>query len=786
MSKGICIIPLSKIKNNINSGAKARNLSILQKMGLKIPRTFVIPFEAFEEYKVDRESGINSVIKCLERILDENKRYSVRSSANIEDSSLISFAGQFETQLNCENLNDVKNAIERTWISAHGEKPTTYKSDLGHADVNLKMAVIVQEMVEPEFSGVVFTKNPLTGLDEVIVETVDGYCDSLVQKGATPERWVYKWGNWIEYPRQNEKRAHVILKIVETALNIGKKVGTPIDLEWAYDGNEIFWLQMREITALKNTYLYSNRLSKEFLPGIILPLVWSVNIPVVNSSWKRLFIELIGSSAKSIDINSLAKSFYFRAYFNMTVVGNIFQLLGMPREALEILAGIEASKEGRPSFRPSPKTIRYFPKMILVAIRKLFFSKKIELFLRNRKKQYQKIATKEFESLNEFDTLEIINDLFELNTDSSYYVIVSQLLNSLYNTMLRSSLGKKGLDFAKVGFRETKKRLQPIDPKQQLIFLNKEFQSLKADKQSLLRELSWNEVMKAEELGSFKDNLRRFIRSFGHLSDSGNDFSKPTWKENPDNVLKMILDQNSQVVRHKEDAVNPDFEALLSNSRMIRFIYRRAAKYREYRESVNFLYTFGYSLFRRCFMRLGDLLNQKGILDQKNDIFYISYDELKHLIKDDTLKVSLNRKIVKRKSDIERFKNITVPEVIYNELPESALIKGKILRDLKGLATSRGHYIGPARIVNGPSDFKNIKIGDVLVIPFSDVSWTPLFSKASAIISESGGILSHCSIVAREYGIPAVVSVTGAMNIVDGTILAVDGYNGKVQIIEEA
>jgi pyruvate,water dikinase len=647
------------------------------------------------------------------------------------------------------------------------------------------MAIIVQEMVEPEFSGVVFTKNPLTGLDEVIVETVDGYCDSLVQKGVTPERWVYKWGKLIEFPENRTKRSPIIRKIVETAIKIGKKLDVSIDLEWAYNGHEIFWLQMREITTLKNTYLYSNRLSKEFLPGIILPLVWSVNIPVVNSSWKRLFIEMIGSSAKNIDINSLAKSFYFRAYFNMTIVGNIFHLLGMPREALEILAGIEAPKGGRPAFRPGPKTIRYFPRVILVAIRKLFFSKKIELFLRNRKKEYQKIASKELESLNESDTLEIINNLFKLNTDSSYYVIVSQLLNSLYNTILRSSLEKKGLDFEKIEFRETNNRLQSIDPKQQMVFLNKEFQSLSADIQSLVREFSWNEVMKTEELGSFRDNLRGFIRSFGHLSDSGNDFSKPTWKENPDNVLRMILDQNPRFVRHKEDAMNKDFEALLSNSRIIRFIYRRAAKYIEYRESVNFLYTFGYSLFRRCFMRLGSLLRQKGILDQKEDIFYLSYGELKQLIKDNSLKVSLNRKIVERKSDIERFKDITLPELIYNELPESAVIKGKILRDLRGVATSRGHYIGPARIVNGPSDFKKIKIGDVLVIPFSDVSWTPLFSKASAVISESGGILSHCSIVAREYGIPAVVSVTGAINIVDGTILAVDGYSGRVQIMEE-
>jgi pyruvate,water dikinase len=602
---------------------------------------------------------------------------------------------------------------------------------------------------------------------------------------VTPERWVYKWGKWIEYPEEQEKRSHVILEIVETAVEIGKKVGAPVNLEWAYDGYEIFWLQMREITTLSNTYIYSNRISREFLPGIILPLVWSVNIPVVNTSWKRLFIELIGRSAETIDINNLAKPFYYRAYFNMSVVGNIFQMLGFPREALEILAGIEAPEEGRPSFRPGPKTIRYLPRMILVAIRKLFFSKKIELFLRNRKKEYQKIAAVELASLNESATLKVVDTLFELNTDSSYYVILSQLLNSLYTTILRSQFEKRDIPFDKVEFTETNERLLPIDPKQQIAVLHEEFQSLSLDEQSLLRKSTWKEALNAEELRSFRESLRSFIHRFGHLSDSGNDFSKPTWKENPDFILRMIVNQNPKVAGHSENAIQAEFQAALSESRLLRILYRRAARYREYRESVNFLYTFGYSLFRKCFMRLGNALNQKGILEQKSDVFYLTYDELKQLISDNSLTASLNRKIAERRAEIERYKDITLPEVIYNELPESALIKGSALRDLRGVATSRGHYIGPARLVHGPSDFDKIQTGDVLVIPFSDASWTPLFSKASAVVSESGGILSHCSIVAREYGIPAVVSVTGAMTLVDGTPLAVDGYSGKVQIMEK-
>ncbi|MFN2227518.1 MAG: PEP-utilizing enzyme, partial [Anaerolineae bacterium] len=103
---------------------------------------------------------------------------------------------------------------------------------------------------------------------------------------------------------------------------------------------------------------------------------------------------------------------------------------------------------------------------------------------------------------------------------------------------------------------------------------------------------------------------------------------------------------------------------------------------------------------------------------------------------------------------------------------------------LRGIPTSRGHYTGPARVLRGIQDFARLQEGDVLVIPYSDVGWTPLFTKAGAVIAESGGILSHSSIIAREYGIPAVVSVPGACQIPDGTPVTVDGYRGEILVQE--
>jgi pyruvate,water dikinase len=133
---------------------------------------------------------------------------------------------------------------------------------------------------------------------------------------------------------------------------------------------------------------------------------------------------------------------------------------------------------------------------------------------------------------------------------------------------------------------------------------------------------------------------------------------------------------------------------------------------------------------------------------------------------------------------MEEFRDITLPSIIYGDQPPPA--NEQAGDKLKGIPTSRGYYTGPVRVIRGIREFKNLKTGDVLVIPFSDVGWTPLFTKAGAVIAESGGLLSHSSIIAREYNIPAVVSVPGACHLEDTTLVTVDGYRGEIVIHETA
>lgn len=785
MNSEVPIIPLSRVTKHTNCGSKARNLAGLLKMDIRVPTTYVLPFEAYDAYSQNQDKGRVDIRGILAANIDTSKSYSVRSSANVEDTALFSFAGQFETQLNVNGPDSLVNAIKAIWGSAQSENVNSYQRGLGHSGKELKMAVMIQEMVEPVFSGVVFTRNPITGLDEVIVETVDGYGDLLVQEGVTPDRWVFKWGKLVEQPEGQEGRVSIIESVMDEAITIATKEGFPVDMEWVYDGQDVVWLQMREITTLRNTNIYSNKISREFLPGIIKPLVWSVNIPVVNSSWKRLFMELLGGDAEGIDIKNLSRSFYYRAYFNMGVIGDLFELLGMPRQALEILAGIEVPEGTGPGFRPGPRTIKYLPRLLMTAMKKLFYSKEIELFLREKKRAYRSIYSMDLNSMKEEELLDVVDQLFELNSSASYVVIVSQLLNSLYNRILSGMLAKHDIDYDALTFPEAKRRLFPIDPRQNLEALNEAYRELDREAREMVKQAKLDEVLSRRDLGDFREQLTGFVRRFGHLSDSGNDFSTSTWREDPYLILGMVTEYEPAEGEDAKSSEQERLETLLDENVFLRMMYRRASKYREYRESVNFLYVYGYGLFRRVFKRIEELFLNKRLLDSVDDIFYLTYDEVRSLVQDSSLAEALQSRIRERQVEVERFRDVRLPDVIYNELPETALLQRNVLRDMKGVATSKGHFVGPARVVRGAGDFGKIQEGDVLVIPYSDVSWTPLFSKAAAVVSESGGILSHCSIVAREYGIPAVVSVKGAMDLKDGTSVAVDGYSGKVMVVED-
>jgi pyruvate,water dikinase len=647
------------------------------------------------------------------------------------------------------------------------------------------MAVIIQEMVSAQVSGVAFSKNPITGLDEVLVEAVRGTGEALVQDGVTPQRWVSKWGTWTEFPGDATDGPEIPLELIDQVVRQTKAIarahGRPVDLEWVYDGHQVNWVQMREITTL-DIPIYSNRLSREVFPGVIKPLVWSVNVPLVNGAWVALFTEVIGPN--DIQPEALSGRFYSRAYFDMAALGQIFEMLGLPRETLELLIGIEAEGPERPSFKPSAKTYRLLPRMLRFGLDKVRFSRKIEAFLPAMKSEFRPFELRRGEELSEDQLLERIDRLFPLVQETAYYNTVVALLMRVYNRMLKGQLARLGVHFESFDLTSGTREPERFEPNAQLARLSQDVRALDENTQQSVRGLHFEQLSSVPGTEALQDGIAQFLERFGHLSDSSSDFSQEPWRENPDLVLKMVLDYAPPAIGALDRVQLANLQIPPLRRPFFMWTYNRARRYHWYREAISSLYTYGYGLFRDLFLALGRHFVRRGSFAQPEDIFYLYMNEVRELAKTDQSEQDFERLVRERKDEADQMSDIVPPEIIFGrEAPSLEPSQGF---GLKGTPTSHGVYTGPVRVLAGIQDMGRVQAGDVLVIPYSDVGWTPLFAKAGAVVAESGGILSHSSIIAREYGIPAVVSVLGACQLADDTQITVDGHSGRIIVHEAA
>jgi phosphoenolpyruvate synthase/pyruvate phosphate dikinase len=758
-------------------GNKAENLRFLIQHGVPVPAAWVCTWDAYLDYEPAGAVALEQLRSELASCVRPGRSYAVRSSANVEDDLGHSFAGQFKTHLHVEGVDNVLDAVQSVWHAACSPDVQAYLERHSIPQERLKMAVLIQEMVPPYISGVSFSKNPVTGLDEVIVEAVEGSGDALVQSGATPRRWVSKWGTWLQKPDGDGIPLALIEQVVQQTKSIARSYGKPVDLEWVYDGQLLYWVQVREITALEIP-VYSNRIAREVLPGIIKPLIWSVNVPLVNGAWVRLFTELIGPN--DIDPLKLAGHFYYRAYFNMAAIGQIFELLGMPRETLELLMGIEVEGPEKPSFRPSVKTYTLLPKMLRFVVDKLRFERRLKTFLVSMKGEFQDLPNDQVQAMSEVELLSAIDRNVELAREAAQYNIVVPLLAMIYSRMLKGQFTRAGVDYEAVDVTGGMAEMELFDPSVHLARLHAQYLALDPELQAAIAESGYAELKRRPEVAPLLEGVDGFLGQFGHLSDSGNDFSARPWREDPDLILDMVATYAQVEARIGPRQHFEDLELSPWRRAMARPLYRRARRYRLYREAVSSLYTYGYGRLRDYFLSLGDRFAQRRILEAREDIFYLYLSEVREIVQAAEPSDSVGERIAQRKAEIEQVRDIALPEIIYGD--KAPPVENHVGRHLRGIPTSRGHHTGAAKVLRGIQDLSKLESGDVLVIPYSDVGWTPLFAKAGAVIAESGGILSHSSIVAREYGIPAVVSVPDACQLADYTIVSVDGYRGEVQV----
>ena len=598
-------------------------------------------------------------------------------------------------------------------------------------------------------------------------------------------RWVNRSGLWKSSPQNSPIETSLIEMVCQLTRHIAASFKVAVDLEWVYDGTELFWVQMREISSLKNLATYSNRIAKEMLPGMIKPLIWSINIPLINSVWVELLTELIGRN--ELDFDDLAKSFYYRTYFNMSALGRVWDVFGMPRESLEIMMGILPRPEGQRIFKPTWRMMRLVPHLLLFMWRKWNLGKRFEhdyprlKLIADDDSRQNKYKRSESELLAEIDRL--YHDLHLM----VYYNINIPILMGIYNALFSNYLKKARVDPVQFDLMAGMTEHLEYAPDIYLKDLQHGFYNLDPATQEQIRQSSYDEFLHIPGINDFQGQVSDFMVRFGYLSDSGNDFSSIPWRDKPDMVIKLLAREPVNEMYAAKIRFD-DLKLPKLTSIWARLLYDKARKFRLYREQISSLYTQAYGSFRPYFLALGSHFTAREVLSEPEDIFYLDRSEIqeivsttasmhnstpaKQLIQDYCLLVRI------RKAEMISCQDVHLPTLIFGNVPP--VVDTDEDDKLTGVPTSRGYFTGPTRVVHGLEDFNKVQSGDVLVIPSSDVSWSVLFTRAKAIIAESGGMLSHSSILAREYQIPAVVSVPGAMRLQDQMLVTVDGYRGEI------
>jgi phosphohistidine swiveling domain-containing protein len=762
-------------------GNKAANLAFLRRNKLLVPDTICISWRAFERAQGDPATTLQLLRQELAARIDSSSLYAVRSSADLEDGGSHSFAGQFATVLDVRGLAEIMEAIKTVWDSAGSPAVQSYLERNGKGGTRIRMGVIIQPMVPALFSGVSFSRNPITGAAEVVVEAVEGRGDRLAQAGVTPERWIGKWGGWRYRPTGSNIPIEVMSEVVSGTIRIARMCGKPVDLEWVFDGRQLVWVQLRGVTGTTRVNIYSNRMAREMLPGLVLPLIWSVNIPLVNGAWVRILQELIGKM--DIRPEDLARRFYARAYFNMGAIGRIFERIGMPWDSLELLMGIDVEGGTRPPFRMPLQGLKHLPRLVKFVVGKWRFERTATAFLREMPLRYAPVAEQCFRDVEPQQALACIDTLFTLNSQTAYCNIIIPLLFQVHHKALQARLARGGIAIEQCDLTSQYPELADLSPGTHLERLHDLFMGLPSEAQEEIRRRPFANLRNVDGAAVFLSAVESFMTRFGHLSDIGTDFSSTPWRENPDLVLRMVLDyappaRSSAMQRPRFDELPSE----ISGRRITRMLYRRTRKYQLYREQIGTLFSYGYGLFRPLFLTLGKHLEQRGILVHASDIFYLTRTEVEAAVTTGGDHAAYRARVAARWREMEDMRTVDVPAVIYGDEQPPLVAGSKVLC---GVPTARGCHCGPARVVRGLEDLPRVRDGDVLVVPFADVSWTPLFARAGAVVSESGGMLSHASIIAREYGIPAVVSVQGACSMADGTMVSVDAFQGTVTQIDQ-
>jgi pyruvate,water dikinase len=739
-------------------GEKAATLSQIKRWGYPVPKGWVLA-------PIDDPQVLTEFLQP-----SELSPLVVRSSAIGEDSEQASAAGQYETVLNVTSPQALQEAIAQVQASYNQPSAVQYRRDRGLNDT--AMAVLIQQQVQSVYSGVAFSRDPITQQgDAIIIEALPGSPTQIVSGKVTPEQYrafVIETENSSSVQLEGTGRVPqaLIKQVAYLAYRLEKRYhGTPQDIEWSYDGQTLWVLQSRPITTLLP--IWTRKIAAEVIPGVIHPLTWSINRPLTCGVWGEFFTLVLGERALGLDFTETATLHYSRAYFNASLLGSIFLRMGLPPSSLEFLT--RGAKLSKPSLQSTWENLPGLGKLLK---RELNLEKD---FKRDYHQRFipglSQLAQENVENLEPPKLLIRIDFILELLRHGTYYSILAPLSAALRQAIFR--VKDSQIDNSVTPEVAALRSLSAIatDAKQVL---------LEFEPQQVFEQLK--QTPEGEKILQEFDEL---LQDYGYLSEVGTDISVPTWRENPQMIKQMFVQlmQGNEPQSGAKDAIN----SIFAGKRKRSFVQRRV----DIKGRVTEVYSRLLAELRWSFVALEKIWLKSGLLQKTGDIFFLNFDEVQRLVVGDDSRLieELDELVESKRSQFAQDSEIIqVPLLVYGNTPPHPLAPSALYSDqiLQGIGASHGQAEGRVKVLRNLQDVPEIDRDTILVVPYTDSGWAPLLLRAGGLIAEVGGRLSHGAIVAREYGIPAVMDVRGATWLLqDGQRVRIDGSRGIVELCND-
>src|SRR5450755_24405 len=775
---------------------------------------------------------INEEITRLLSRLDEKNAYAVRSSATAEDLPTASFAGQQDTYLNIIGKEAILKHISKCWASLFTDRAVIYRMQNGFDHKKVHLSVLIQKMVYQEAAGIMFTADPITsnrkllsieasfGLGEALVSgLVSADCykvqeEEIVDKMiATKKLAIYglkEGGTETQQIAPDQQKTQTlteqqILQLARIGRQIEAYFGCPQDIEWCLVDDTFSIVQSRPITTLypipdandQENHVYVSVGHQQMMTDAMKPLgisFWQLTAarPMFTAGG-RLFVDitqdLASPARRAIVVDVLGKDPLIKDAL-MTILGRGDFIKSLPDDKQEQIPG----KSNQGSSLADYKTLNeYDPAIVSDLI------KRSETSIEELK---QNIQTKSGPDLIDF-ILEDIQQLKKSLSDPQSFGVFMTAMNasSWINEKMKEWLGERNV-------ADTLSQSVPnnITSEMGLALLDvadviRPYPEVIEYLQHAKDDNFLDELVQFDGGQESRDAIQAYLNKYGMRCAGEIDITRTRWSEKPTTLIPMILrniknfephasnrkfEQGRQEALKKEQELLdrlkqlPDGKQKASETKRMISLIRNFIGYREY---PKYGMVSRYFVYKQALLKEAEQLVQANVIHEKEDIYYLTFEELREVVRTNTLDYQI---ISKRKDEYKFYEKLTPQRVITSD---GEIIAGEYKREnlpteaLVGLPVSSGVIEGRARVILHMED-ADLEEGDIVVTSFTDPSWTPLFVSIKGLVTEVGGLMTHGAVIAREYGLPAVVNVENATRLInDGQKIRVNGTEGYVEIL---